>query len=216
MKFQKLCFFFLIILSLAGCRKESVISTELYNRYLLAKKYYTADEQAEAKIILEKIYDEEPDFYQSSYLYGKVLQFSGNEELALEVYESILETYPYYIDPAKQAARICLKNKKSEKAEAIITTSLSWSQEDPTLIFLLSKVRSMQNRYEEALSLLVQADGYMERMVEIHLENALLMQNYGLYKEALNSITRAISLVKEDNPLKPSLEVLKERLENEL
>ena len=216
MKFQKLCFFFLIILSLAGCRKESVISTELYNRYLLAKKYYTADEQAEAKIILEKIYDEEPDFYQSSYLYGKVLQFSGNEELALEVYESILETYPYYIDPAKQAARIYLKNKKSEKAEAIITTSLSWSQEDPTLIFLLSKVRSMQNRYEEALSLLVQADGYMERMVEIHLENALLMQNYGLYKEALNSITRAISLVKEDNPLKPSLEVLKERLENEL
>ena len=215
MKNSKLLIITVLVCLFSSCIRNPETEKEEMKQYLLARKYYSENNQDAAVRILSVLTEDNPDFHQAAYLYGKSLFYSGKEKEGVRIWENLLMDFPSYIDPVKELVRYYIRTGDLKRAEEWVEKGLTWSSEDPTLIFLLSRVRKEQGEYEETLILLTQAESYMERMAEIPLEQAMLYQQYGFYKKSVFSINKAISLLNKDNPTLPALMALKEQLKNE-
>lgn len=202
------------LIMLASCGQG--ISDSQKKDYLLGRKFSMENKHAEALRLLSGVYEENPDYPQNAYLYGKMLFVSGETEKAVRIWESVHEKHPYFADNARELGRYYLSAGEPDRAEELIRKALEWDGSDPVLLTLLARVYSQKKDYEKALNLMVQADGRLETMAEIPLEYARLLQSYGFYHKAAESVEKAIALSGPESSLIPALAILKERLENEI
>jgi len=202
----------LLILSCSGSREPS---SDQISRFARGKSLYFNDSLEESLDIFTVLYDEIPSFRENAERYARALQYTGRPEEAAAVREVILEDGFYYIDTVKALSRYYIESERFGEAAAMLEAALTYSSEDPTLLFLLARTHARQDEFDRALSLLSGAEAIMERQVEIPLETASLYQRYGFYEKAVSSITRCIAFVGEESPLLPALMRLMDNLEKE-
>lgn len=203
----------IVLLLFSSCGKN--ISDTQRKNYLLGRRLSMENKTEDAIRILSQVYIENPYFAQNAFLYGKVLFYKGETEKALEIWESVFEENPHYADNSKELSRFYISDGELDQAEKVIRKALEWNSGDPVLLTLLSRVYSQRRDYESALNYMIQADSYLETMAEIPLEYAKLLQSYGFYGRAAESVEKAMALSGTESPFTPALIILKERLEHE-
>ncbi len=203
---------FISLILLHSCQRVCVPSTDLTERYLRARALYLKGETAEAGILFEQIFMENPEYEENSRDYVRCLLYAGDPEKALDTACSLPdEGLKRNIDLIRLSAEAALLLKRYDEAEILINAGLKSSSEDTGLLVLLARCCRAQGRLDEALAILETARLLTERDVEIFTVSAQIYASCGMEEQAARVLESGIVRLPFGHPLKAAL---KERLED--
>ncbi len=216
-RLQIFCIIILLISTVSCERDETVsLSEKMVLKYMTAQSLYYGGDTEPAIGILKSVYDENPGFTRNTSLYARALYYSGDTEKAVSLWESICCKEAYQIDAVKHLSRFYLGEGRTVEAEALLLQALSYSSEDPGLLYLLAETRIAAGALSDGLTLLEKAAVLSERECEIYLRQASLYQEFGYYDRAVEAVEKSASLLNKDHPLFPSLTALRAKLTAEI
>ncbi|MCS6998989.1 MAG: tetratricopeptide repeat protein [Aquificaceae bacterium] len=173
-------------------------STHLYQYSLVLIR---AGQQEEARSILERLYEENPENPDVAYTYAMLLEVLKERDRALAIYTSLQKRLGNNPRIIERLAGIYIDKKDYAKAEELLRLGLSVEPNSLQLNLMMGHLLKERERYEEAL-------GYIEKAIQIdhkdyrgYFLRAIVYDNMGKIVSAESDLRKALELRPEDPEL---------------
>ena len=125
---------------------------------------------------------------------ARTLHRQGRADLAVPVYEAILEEQPDHPEALHLSGVARLQSGDAAGAEAILVRAVDLAPENPKAVNNLGAALSRQGRQEEAAAQFEKAIALDDRFTEAHFNLGQALQARSLWSSAIASYQRAIEL----------------------
>jgi tetratricopeptide (TPR) repeat protein len=183
---------FILVLgfSLASCNlkakrieaeKAYIAAVDAYG----AEKYDNSLEQVRRAIKLDR------NFYQASFLEGKILFFSEKQSEAEKIFSGLTSKYPEFTEARIWHIRCLILKGDFEAAQKMLDKELSYNQTDWRIYSLYSLFAQRTNNYEERLTMNRRAETILSGSARVYIDMALVWHTLGLDDRAKTYIEKA-------------------------
>ncbi|MEN3027722.1 MAG: tetratricopeptide repeat protein [Aquificaceae bacterium] len=167
---------------------------ESMNLYQYGLVLIRAGETQEARRILEKLYEENPENPDVAYTYAMLLEVLKETDRALEIYTSLQKKLGNHPRIIERLAGIYMDRKDYTKAEELLKLGLSVEPNSLQLNLMMGHLLKEREKYEEAL-------GYIEKAIQIDQKDyrgyflrAIVYDNMGKIVSAESDLRKALEL----------------------
>jgi len=138
------------------------------------------------------------NFYQASFLEGKILFFSGEMEQAQKIFSKLSSRYPAFIEAKIWNIRCLIIKGDLETAKKLLDKELSYNQTDWRIYSLYSLVAQKENNYEERLAMNRKAESMLTDSAGVYIDMAIIWRTIGLKDRAQIYLKKA-QIVSDSN-----------------
>jgi tetratricopeptide (TPR) repeat protein len=188
-----------------GCLSSREPDPRAVSGYAEVRELYVQGEEEQAFTKARLLHEDYPEYPPLQFILGKLLYLKGSPDKPKEQLQPLVRKDPHYIDAVKWLSRLYLDKHLAGEAELILLKALEYSSEDPELLMLMGKSRTMQDDFANALLFFRTSESYHERFAETHLELATLYKSAGRNELALSSLKKALAILPRNSPLRNPL-----------
>lgn len=169
--------------------------------YLRAKDLYIAGQWDDALTLLKEKKFWAGSFSAPKFLEGKILFLKKDLSGAEKIWKEVLKKNPRHDETRKWLCRLLLLQGKDREAERVIAPALTDDPEDPELLILVGKARSLRGDTAGALEYFRKAKACFERLAEAPLELADLYRSFGLRRRSIEELELAAAMLGRESGL---------------
>jgi len=198
----------IFVLILISCSKKP--TEEVYQRFSEGVNLYYGGLTEEALKVFKELNKEYPDMTVNTEMYARSLFFTGKENQAVTLWETLDLYKNPDLDTVKTLGAWYLENNRPDKAVPLLDMGLGISSEDPLLLFLKARACKEDGELELAISFLLSGLTMMEKQIVIPLELARIYSSFGMQSESMEILLRYSQFLPSDHPLQAAVDQLTE------
>jgi len=139
-----------------------------------AEKYDNSLEQVRRAIKLDR------NFYQASFLEGKILFFSEKQPEAEKIFSKLTSKYPEFTEARIWHIRCLILKGDFETAQKMLDKELSFNQTDWRIFNLYSLLAQHKDNYEERIAMNRRAENILSGSARVYIDLAITWHTLGL------------------------------------
>jgi len=152
--------------------------------YMAAVDAYSAEQYSDGLELLNRAIKLDKNFYQASFLQGKIFFFSNRITEAENIFSKLILKYPEFTEARIWHIRCLILKGDYNKAQNLLNTELSYNQTDWRIFNLYSLLAKHTNNYEERLAMNRRAETVLTGSASVYLDMALTWYTLGLNDRA--------------------------------
>lgn len=190
-----LSLFVLLLCSLLFSCQPELSEEDITKFYLTALGNYQNQKYDESLEYLALIHKYDPNFFQASFLEGKVLFFTGDIDKAQNMFKNLFKKYPEFIEAKIWYIRTLIIKGDYVIARDLLEKEMSFNQTDWRIFYLYSLLEERQGNIDKKIVMLNRAEMVLADSVKVYLElsdiwNMLDLQSRAsLYNEKANILS---------------------------
>jgi len=179
-----------VILPLASCTGKYK-RAEAEKAYIAAIDAYTEEQYEDSLELVRRAIKLDRNFYQASFLEGRILFFSDRQEEAEKIFFRLSSRYPAFTEARIWHIRCLILKNDFKTAQILLDKELTFNQTDWRIYNLYSLLAQKTDNYEERLAMNRRAENILTDSARIYIDMAIIWHTLGLRDRAQTYIEKA-------------------------
>jgi len=181
--------------TLISCDRRITRRIEAEDLYIAAIEAYTEQQYADSLELVRRAISLDRNFYQASFLEGRILFFMDELVEAERVFSRLVSRHPAYTEARIWHIRSLILKNEFETAQELLDRELSFNQTDWRIYSLYSLLAQRTNDFEKRIAMNRRAENVLIGSSRVFIDMAIIWHTLGLNDRAQTYLEKAQSLI---------------------